>query len=52
MDAIAWQFAENLVITRKRAHVSQEELGFRANLHGRRSGNWSVAIGSPASTPS
>jgi transcriptional regulator with XRE-family HTH domain len=33
MDAIAWQFAENLVITRKRARVSQEELGFRADLH-------------------
>jgi transcriptional regulator with XRE-family HTH domain len=33
MDAIAWQFAENLVIARKRAHVSQEELGFRADLH-------------------
>lgn len=33
MDAIAWQFAENLMITRKRARVSQEELGFRADLH-------------------
>jgi len=33
MDAIAWQFAENLVIARKRAHLSQEELGFRASLH-------------------
>jgi transcriptional regulator with XRE-family HTH domain len=32
MDAIAWQFAENLLIARKRAGLSLEELGFRADL--------------------
>ncbi|HUC00804.1 MAG TPA: helix-turn-helix transcriptional regulator [Solirubrobacterales bacterium] len=33
MDAIASQFAENLVSARRRAGLSQEELGFRASLH-------------------
>jgi transcriptional regulator with XRE-family HTH domain len=32
-DPIAWQFAENLLACRKRALMSQEELGFAANLH-------------------
>lgn len=33
MDAIASQFAENLISARRRAGLSQEELGFRASLH-------------------
>ncbi|MDX6626586.1 MAG: helix-turn-helix protein [Solirubrobacterales bacterium] len=33
MDAISWQFAENLVIARRRAGLSQEEVGFQAGLH-------------------
>jgi transcriptional regulator with XRE-family HTH domain len=30
---VAEQFGENLMIFRRRAGLSQEELGFRANLH-------------------
>jgi transcriptional regulator with XRE-family HTH domain len=30
---VAERFAENLLIYRRRAKLSQEELGFRANLH-------------------
>jgi transcriptional regulator with XRE-family HTH domain len=30
---VAEQFAENLLIHRRRAGLSQEELGFRASLH-------------------
>ena len=33
MNAIAWQFAENLLIARRRAGLSQEQLGFGAGLH-------------------
>jgi len=33
MDAIAAQFAENLMSARRRAGLSQEELGFRSSLH-------------------
>jgi transcriptional regulator with XRE-family HTH domain len=32
-DPIAWQFAENVMIYRRRAGMSQEELGFAAGLH-------------------
>jgi transcriptional regulator with XRE-family HTH domain len=32
-DPIAWQFAENLFVARRRAGISQEQLGFGANLH-------------------
>jgi transcriptional regulator with XRE-family HTH domain len=32
-DPIAWQFADNLIFCRNRALMSQEELGFAANLH-------------------
>jgi transcriptional regulator with XRE-family HTH domain len=32
-NPVAQRFAENLVIHRKRAGFSQEELGFRASLH-------------------
>lgn len=30
---VATQFSENLFLTRRRAGLSQEELGFRASLH-------------------
>jgi transcriptional regulator with XRE-family HTH domain len=30
---VAYRFGENLLIARRRAGVSQEELGFRASLH-------------------
>jgi transcriptional regulator with XRE-family HTH domain len=30
---IAARFGENLMLYRKRANISQEELGFRASLH-------------------
>jgi transcriptional regulator with XRE-family HTH domain len=30
---VATQFSENLLLTRRRAGLSQEELGFRASLH-------------------
>lgn len=30
---VAERFAENLLIQRRRARISQEELGFRANVH-------------------
>lgn len=33
MDAIASQFGDNLVCARKRSGLSQEQLGFRADLH-------------------
>ena len=33
MYAIAPQFGENLIAARERAGISQEELGFRADLH-------------------
>jgi transcriptional regulator with XRE-family HTH domain len=33
LNPIAWQFAENLLIARRRVGLSQEELGFRADLH-------------------
>lgn len=32
-DALAWQFAENLFVARRRAGMSQEQLGFGAGLH-------------------
>jgi transcriptional regulator with XRE-family HTH domain len=32
-DPIARQFSENVLILRRRAGLSQEELGFRAELH-------------------
>jgi transcriptional regulator with XRE-family HTH domain len=32
-DPIAWQFAENLVLLRRRARLSQEQLGFGSGLH-------------------
>ena len=32
-DPIAWQFAENVIIYRRRAGMSQEQLGFAAGLH-------------------
>jgi transcriptional regulator with XRE-family HTH domain len=32
-NPITAKFAENLLILRRRAGLSQEELGFRANLH-------------------
>lgn len=32
-DPIAWQFGENLILLRRRAGMSQEDLGFAANLH-------------------
>jgi transcriptional regulator with XRE-family HTH domain len=31
--SVAQQFSENLLILRRRADLSQEELGFRADLH-------------------
>lgn len=33
MDSIAWQFSENLLLARRRAGLSQEQLGFGAGLH-------------------
>jgi len=32
-DPIAWQFGENLILLRRRAGMSQEDLGFASNLH-------------------
>ncbi|MGV1049917.1 MAG: helix-turn-helix domain-containing protein [Solirubrobacterales bacterium] len=32
-DPLAWQFAENLFLARRRAGISQEQLGFGAGLH-------------------
>jgi transcriptional regulator with XRE-family HTH domain len=32
-DPLAWQFAENLFLARRRAGISQEQLGLGAGLH-------------------
>jgi transcriptional regulator with XRE-family HTH domain len=48
---VATQFSENLLLIRRRAGLSQEELGFRASLHRTEICELERATRIPASTP-